>query len=238
MYIMMKMYSIFAVFTAILCSSCSQEEQLVAVEKCHTEIVPTPLQSAVVADMARVRTGQSLSAVVKDHAKKVVGYSKEMFLADNPHIARRKPVTKLDPCDSTKVKYTVIPVFSGDTVYLRHPFQIDTVIGNQESVNWTPGRYGSRIQNVIDMVDDGNRFTISMQDIACKPVLTLINPIKAGDEFNFPTMPAGWAWLIAFAIIAGAIIVRNGIIKGSFERNNLLEQVINQGGMRGGGNTP
>ncbi len=251
----------FAVLTAFLLASCGNDTAQTN-NVCHTELVAHPLETAIVADQEEVRTGQSISGIVRDHKENVPGYTKQMFLADNPHIASRKPFTKPDPCDPTKVKYTSIPVHAGDTIFLRHPLRIDTIPGNQESINWRPGKYGHRIKHIIDMVDDSNRFTISMQDIVCQP-----EPVKEespifppkdggdgensfGDDLEFGCWSGfgipWWLWIV-LAIIAGAIIVRSGILKGfrgvherqdtgndhSDERNKLLQSVIDQGGLRG-----
>lgn len=66
-----------------------------------------------------VRTGQSIWGIVKDHKKMHPWYTREIFLADNPEIADRKPYTKLDPCDSTKVLYSTPPIHPGETYRLR-----------------------------------------------------------------------------------------------------------------------
>jgi hypothetical protein len=65
------------------------------------------------------RTGQSIWGIVHDHQKKIPGYTREMFLEDNPEIASRKPYTKLDPCDPSKVLYVTVPLYAGDTYRLR-----------------------------------------------------------------------------------------------------------------------
>lgn len=253
----------FAVLTAVFFSSCGGSDAP-QTEMCHTELVDHPLETAVVANATIVRTGQSISGVVKDHAKKVSGYTREMFLADNPHISGRKPITKMDPCDSTKVKYTSIPVHAGDTVFLRHPLRIDTIPGNQESINWRPGRNGGRIKYVIDMVDDSNRFTVSMQNITCEPD----EPVKEDGPVLPPNGDSGesdpkeglsqwwgfglpwWAWIVLALLIIALAIWRGS--RGIHHRqdtanhhsdqrnthhartNTLLESVFNQGGLAGG----
>lgn len=254
---------IIAVFTAVFFTSCGKEKAEKAT--CHTELVSAPLETAVVADADIVRTGQSINGIVKDHSKKVVGYTKDMFLADNPQISGRNAVTKLDPCDSTKVKYRTIPVHAGDIIFLRHPLRIDTISGYAKSIVWKEGE--GRIKHVIDM-DNEQRFIISDQDIVCQP-----EPVKeegpvlppngdggnsdrrespdSGDRSDSTDGLSQW-WGFGFPwwfwIFAGLLIIALAIWRGSRgihrrqdtgnnhseRRNTLLQQVINNGGLRGG----
>jgi hypothetical protein len=70
-------------------------------------------------EVETTRTGQSIWGIVRDHQKKVPGYTREMFLEDNPEIASREQYTKLDPCDSSKVLYVTVPLYTGDEYRLR-----------------------------------------------------------------------------------------------------------------------
>lgn len=184
----------FATFFLTACTASSPENTQ---ESCHTELVSVPLETSVVADAEVVHTGQSISGVVKDHAKKVKDYTKDMFLVDNPHIAERKPFTKLDPCDSTKVKYVSIPLHSGDTVYLRYPYQIDTIPGDGHSIVWEKG--SGRLRHLIDMDDEG-RFIVSEQDISCEEEVEAIQPIQTPKIDGNESSPWSnfWGWWRGF----------------------------------------
>lgn len=206
-------------FILIFAASCGNNEMVVEPPTyCHTELVSIPLETSVVADEMVVRTGQSISGLVKDHRKKVTGYTREMFLADNPEIASRPVFTKLDPCDSSKVKYTSIPVYAGDLVYMRYPNRIDTVPGDGMSVRWKAG--SGRLRHIIDMDDEG-RFIVQDNLFVCDNRTTtpptdkeeIILPPHSGDDGGsvngWWSNPSNWLpWtIIVLLLLAGFIVL-------------------------------
>lgn len=206
--------AIFA-FLLIFAASCEDMEP-VKPSHCHTELVPAPLETSVVADEMVVRTGQSISGLVKDHQKKFLNYTKDMFLADNPEIASRPTFSKLDPCDSSKVKYTTLPIYAGEIVYLRHPYRIDTVPGNEVSVVWKTG--SGRLRHVIDMDDEG-RFVVHDKSFVCDEFGAVTSPNDGGSDR--PILPpngsgsGGWwsdlsnwlPWLLLGLLLGGFIML-------------------------------
>lgn len=169
-------------FIAIFFASCGGETKANNNPNaaCHTILVPQPLATSVVAKEDIVHTGQSVNGAVKDHAKEFPGYTKEMFLSDNPEIAVRPVIVKKDPCDSTKVKYTSIPLYSGDVILLRLPFRIDTIAGYMESIVWKSAHPSSHIKKIID-IDDKGRVIVENQNISCDGAYVNPGPPQKGD---------------------------------------------------------
>jgi hypothetical protein len=207
-------------FILIFAASCGNNEEVVKVEEtptyCHTELVSTPLETSVIANEMVIRTGQSISGLVKDHQKRFSAYSKDMFLADNPQIAQRTPYTKLDPCDSSKVKYVSIPVYAGDIVYMRYPNRIDTVPGEGTSVAWKAGT--GRLRHVLDM-DDKGWFVVQNNPFFCdnRTIVPptdkeeIILPPHSGDSSSSSdwwSNPSNWLlWLILILLLAGFAVL-------------------------------
>lgn len=133
---------------------------------CHTILVDEPLATSVVGKEDVIRTGQSVKGAVKDHARNYPGYTEKMFMADNPQIAGRPTIKKLDPCDSTKVSYVGIPLYSGDKVLLRLPYRVDTITGYAESIVWKAANTSSHIKKILD-IDDKGRVVVEYQNIYC-----------------------------------------------------------------------
>lgn len=207
------------VFILVFAASCGNNE--VVVEKslplCRTELVSAPLETSVVANAMTVKTGQNIWGIVKDHQKKFPAYSKDMFLADNPEIASRPVFTKLDPCDSSKVKYISIPVYAGDLVYMRYPNQIDTVPGDGTSVKWKDG--SGRLRHIIDMDDEG-RFVVHNNPFTCDNRIiipptdkeeVILPPHGGGDgsSSGWWSNPSNWLpWtIIVLLLLAGFIVL-------------------------------
>ncbi len=196
---------LFAVLSVTL-FSCGDQENSQEKNYCHTELIPTNLTTSVVGDMEIVRTGQSISGIVKDHKKQVHGYTKEMFLKDNPNIANRKPYAKMNPCDSTKISYVSIPVYSGDTVFLRLALMIDTLPGEDKSIKWHKSP-NSPIHHIIDQ-DENGWVIVEDKDIVCDNSFTNSIPPKT----DYPSEDSGvpcwyfltgipnWFWVILIVI--------------------------------------
>ncbi len=177
-------------------ASKSPDPTIVTGETCHTTLVEVPLSTSVVAKEEKIRTGQFVTGVVKDHAQKFHGYTREMFLLDNPEIAKRPQVKKLDPCDSTKVKYVSIPLYPGDLILLRLPYKVDTIPGYAESIVYKPAIPSSHIKKILD-IDDKGRVVVEYQNICCNGivynpcppqpgVIPPVNAIPPGDRINIP----------------------------------------------------
>lgn len=204
-------------------------------QACHTELKSEPLATSVVAKEDVINTGQSVNGAVKDHAKHFPGYTKEMFLADNPAIAGRPSIKKLDPCDSTKVKYIGIPLYSGDVILLRLPYRIDTIPGYAESIIWKAANSSSHIKKILD-IDDKGRVVVEHQNICCNGanvnpcppqmgdgVLPPVNAIPPSDTVVLPTVGDGngghvgddysesetpwWVWLMLILLVIVIIMI-------------------------------
>lgn len=205
---------------------------------CHTILVSQPLATSVVAKEDAINTGQFVTGVVKDHANKFPGYTREMFLLDNPEIAKRPQVKKLDPCDSTKVKYVSIPLYPGDIILLRLPYRVDTISGYAESIVWKAINSSSHIKKILD-IDDKGRVVVEHQNICCNGVyinpcppqigdgvLPPVNTVPPSDTVTPPTVGDGngghvggdysesetpwWVWLmLALLVIVIIMIARN-----------------------------
>jgi len=218
---MKKMFQIsLMVFIFLFAASCGKSEktQRAVVKKttvtyCHTELIPVPLETSVVAGTKIVRTGQSIWGIVKDHQEKFSGYSREMFLADNPAIACRTPFTKLDPCDSSKVKYTSIPVYAGDIVYLRHPYRIDTIPGEGANIVWESGR--GRLRHIID-IDDAGRYIVHENPFVCNnrvivpptDKMEVLIPPTNNDGLESTSSFTNWyPWLILLIVMLTGFIM-------------------------------
>jgi LPXTG-motif cell wall-anchored protein len=226
---------LFAVLSVTLFSCGNQETQTSQPQKtqpqCHTELVKDSLANSTVAKEVIIASGQFVNGVVKDHKKNNPNYTKEMFLADNPEIAKRPLVKKLDPCDSTKVKYVSIPLHQGDVILLRLPYQIDTLPGSAESIVWKSAHSTSHIKQILD-IDDKGRVVVEDQNICCCD--TNINPcppqkgdVSSPEIITNPTNPnhginlpernetgesdtPWWVWvMLALLVIVIIMITRN-----------------------------
>jgi|GEM_PF-1318853 len=230
---------LFTVLSVILFSCENNEVQTSQPQKttpqCHTELVEEPLWNSIVAKEVTIATGQFVNGIVKDHAKNNPGYTKEMFLLDNPLIAKRNLVKKLDPCDPTKIKYVSLPLYQGDVILLRLPFRLDTLQGKSESVVWKSPTGPNHIKCVVDMVS-GDRLVTELQNIDCENNFQS-SPCPPNNDPAYPpsTLPTGWpidtpwwVWLVLAILLLIAFLLWKSSNK-DYKPETLIKTIHEEG---------